>query len=329
MSNFYHREHPVTGEHYDPRIAPRYSEIATFMRTPPATDLAEVDIALVGVPFDGGVTNRTGARHGPREIRNQSSLGRNIHHVSRVNPYELARIADVGDVRFSTTYDLERSMDDIHKFYAALHARHCVPLSVGGDHSITYPILKAIAAERPLGLVHVDAHTDTWDEFMGSKFHHGAPFRLANDEGLIDASRTIQIGIRGAQNSEETWNYSLESGFRVVFMEEFTELGVNKVIDEIRTVIGDGPVYVSFDIDGLDPVFAPGTGTPEVGGLSTIEAQALLRGLRGLDIIGGDVVEVAPPFDPSGNTALVGATMMFELLCPMAEAFAMRSAAAP
>jgi len=326
MTEHYQRRHPVTGEHYDPKVQVRYTEVPTFMRTPLASDLEQVDIALVGVPFDTGVTNRTGARHGPREIRNQSSLCRDIHHVTRVNPYALARVADVGDVRLSTTYDLERCMHDIHAFYQALHAAKCVPLSAGGDHSITYPILKALAADGPVGLVHVDAHTDTWDEFMGSKFHHGAPFRLANDEGLIDAKRTVQIGIRGAQNVEETWDYPLEAGFRVIFMEEFTEMGVAAVIQEARRVVGDGPVYVSFDVDGLDPVFAPGTGTPEVGGLTTIEAQRLLRGLRGLDLIGGDVVEVAPPFDPSGNTALVGASIMYEILCNMAEAFAARQA---
>lgn len=324
MSEYYQRRHPVTGETYQPRQAVRYSELPTFMRTPLAEDLSQVDIALVGVPFDTGVTNRTGARHGPREIRNQSSLCRDIHHATRVNPYTLARVADVGDVRLSTTYDLARCIADIEAFYAALHAAGCVPLSAGGDHSITYPILAAIAAERPVGLVHVDAHTDTWDEFMGSKFHHGAPFRLANEAGLIDARRTVQIGIRGAQNTEQSWRYPLEAGFRVIFMEEFTDLGVSAVIEEVRRIIGDGPVYVSFDVDGLDPVFAPGTGTPEIGGLTTIEAQRLLRGLRGLDIIGGDVVEVAPPFDPSGNTALVGASMMYEILCPMAEAVAAR-----
>ncbi len=324
MSDYYHRIHPVTGERYEPKTAVRYSEVPTFMRAPLARDLSQVDIALVGVPFDTGVTNRTGARHGPREIRNQSSLMRDIHHVSKVNPYRLARVADVGDVRLTTTYDLERCMHDIETFYRALHGAGCMPLSAGGDHSITYPILKAIAAERPVGLVHVDAHTDTWDEFMGSKFHHGAPFRLANDEGLIDPKRTVQIGIRGAQNTDQGWRYSLESGFRVIFMEEFTDMGVAAVIQEVRRVAGSGPVYVSFDVDGLDPVFAPGTGTPEVGGLTTIEAQRLLRGLRGLDIVGGDVVEVAPPFDPTGNTALVAATIMYEILCPMAEAHAAR-----
>jgi guanidinopropionase len=324
MSEHYRRRQPVTGENYEPKRAVRYTEVPTFMRTPLATDLADVDIALVGVPFDGGVSNRTGARHGPREIRNQSSLMRDIHHATRVNPYELARVADVGDVRLSTTYDLERCIGDIRTFYQSLHTAGIVPLSAGGDHSITYPILAAIAAERPVGLVHVDAHTDTWDEFMGSRFHHGAPFRLANDEGLIDPTRTVQIGIRGAQNTDEGWRYSLDAGFRVIFMEEFSDLGVNAVVEEVRRVVGDGPLYVSFDVDGLDPVFAPGTGTPEMGGLTTVEAQRLLRGLRGLDIVGADVVEVAPPFDVGGLTALVGATVMYELLCPMAEAFARR-----
>jgi guanidinopropionase len=197
-------------------------------------------------------------------------------------------------------------------------------LSAGGDHSITLPIFQAIAAERPLGMVHIDAHTDTWDEFLGSKFTHGAPFRRAVEEGLLDPKRTVQIGIRGAQNSDEGWTFSLETGMRVIFMEEFTELGVEAVIAEARRVVGDGPTYISFDVDGLDPVYAPGTGTPEVGGLTTVEAQILLRGLRGLDLVGGDVVEVAPPFDPSGNTALVGVTMMYEILCPLAEAVAKR-----
>ncbi len=199
-----------------------------------------------------------------------------------------------------------------------------MPLSAGGDHAITLPIYRAIAAERPVGMVHIDAHTDTWDEFLGSKFTHGAPFRRAVEEGLLDPKRTVQIGIRGAQNSDEGWTFSLETGMRVVFMEEFTKLGVDAVIQEARRVVGDGPTYVSFDVDGLDPVYAPGTGTPEIGGLTTIEAQTLLRGLRGLDLVGGDVVEVAPPFDPTGNTALVAATMMYEILCLLAEAVAAR-----
>ncbi len=308
----------------DPMLAPRYREIATFMRAPLAADPAEVDIGMVGVPFDGGVTNRPGARHGPREIRNQSSLMRAIHHVTRVNPFSLCRVADLGDVPFPRVFDLEGSIDDIADFYRVLHTAGTVPLSAGGDHSITLPIFQAIAAERPVGMVHIDAHTDTWDEFLGSKFTHGAPFRRAVEDGLLDPKRTVQIGIRGAQNSDEGWTFSLDSGMRVIFMEEFTEIGVDAVIAEARRVVGDGPIYVSFDVDGLDPVYAPGTGTPEVGGLTTIEAQALLRGLRGLDLIGGDVVEVSPPIDPTGNTALVGATMMYEILCLLAEATAKR-----
>ena len=307
--------------------APRYAEVATFMRAPRVRDPRELDIALIGVPFDGGVTNRPGARHGPREIRNASTLMRAIHHVTKVDPYDLCRIGDLGDVAFQRIYELEACLDDIAEFYGRVHAAGAAPLSAGGDHTITLPIFRAIAAERPLGMVHIDAHTDTWDEFLGSKYMHGTPFRRAVEEGLLDPKRTIQIGIRGAQNSDEGWTFSLESGMRVVFMEEFTKLGVDAVIAEARRVVGDGATYVSFDVDGLDPVYAPGTGTPEVGGLTTIEAQALLRGLRGLDLVGGDVVEVAPPFDPSGNTALVGATMMYEILCLLAEAVARRRGA--
>ena len=315
---------PLVADDYDPMFAPRYSDIATFMRAPLIREIAGLDIALVGVPFDGGVTNRTGARHGPREMRNQSSLMRAIHHVSRINPYALCSVADVGDVPFVHGFELASSLDDIEAFFAKIHVAGAVPISAGGDHSITLPIFRAIAKDRPLGMVHIDAHTDTWDEFLGSKFTHGAPFRRAVEEGLLDPKRTVQIGIRGAQNTEEGWSFSIENGMRVIFMEEFTKIGVDAVIAEARRVVGDGPTYVSFDVDGLDPVYAPGTGTPEVGGLTTIEAQALLRGLRGLDLWGGDVVEVAPPFDPTGNTALVAATMMYEILCVVAESVAAR-----
>ena len=314
---------PASGD-FRPMTAPRYTGLATFMRAPVVQDPADVDIALIGVPFDGGVTNRPGARHGPREIRNMSSLMRAIHHVSKIDPYALCRVGDLGDVAFPRVYDLEGSLADIAAFYRRVHAAGAVPLSAGGDHSITLPIFRAIAADRPVGMVHIDAHTDTWDEFLGSKFTHGAPFRRAVEDGLLDPKRTVQIGIRGAQNTDEGWTFSLSSGMRVIFMEEFTALGVAAVIAEARRVVGAGPTYISFDVDGLDPVYAPGTGTPEIGGITTREAQALLRGLQGLDLVGGDVVEVAPPFDPSGNTALVAATMMYEILCLLAEAAARR-----
>lgn len=301
---------------------PRYMGVPTFMRTPYQPDPAGLDIALIGVPYDGAVTNRAGARHGPREMRDQSSLMRSIHHVTKVDPYALCKIADIGDVTFDAIYDHHAVVRDIEAFYERVHAAGVMPLSAGGDHSITYPIMKAIAKDAPVGLIHIDAHTDTWDEFQGSKFMHGTPFRRAHEDGLLDADRTVQIGIRGAQNTSEGWEYSLEQGMRVIFMEEFTEMGVEAVIAEARRVVGDGPTYISFDVDGLDPVYAPGTGTPEIGGITTIEAQALLRGLRGLNLIGGDVVEVAPPYDPSGNTSLVGATLMYEILCLLAEVIA-------
>ncbi|MEX0807698.1 MAG: agmatinase [Dongiaceae bacterium] len=308
----------------NPMFLPRYADIATFMRTPLQRDPTGLDIALCGVPFDLGVTNRPGARHGPREIRNMSTLCRSIHHVTKVNPYKLCKIADVGDVPFTHLFQIEKAIEDIEAFFQRIHAAGAAPLTAGGDHSITYPIFRAIAAHRPVGMIHVDAHTDTWDEFLGTKFSHGAPFRRAVEAGVLDPKRTVQIGIRGAQNTEQGWAYSLEKGMRVIFMEEFTELGVDKVIAEARRVVGDGPTYISFDVDGLDPVYAPGTGTPEIGGMTTIEAQLLLRGLRGLNIVGGDVVEVSPPFDPTGNTALVGASIMYEILCLLAESLATR-----
>jgi guanidinopropionase len=310
----------------DAMTAPRYTGLPTFMRAPQVGDAGEVDIAMIGVPFDGAVTNRPGARHGPREIRNMSSLMRSVHPVSKINPHALCRVGDLGDVPLPHVYDLATTVQDIAGFYGTVHAAGAVPLTAGGDHSITFPILQAIGAERPVGLVQIDAHTDTWDEFLGSKVTHGAPFRRAVEAGVLDPQRTVQIGIRGAQNTEEGWSYSLDSGMRVVFMEEFTRIGVEAVIAEARRVVGDGPTYVSFDIDGVDPAFAPGTGTPEIGGLTTVEAQTLVRGLRGLDLVGGDVVEVSPPFDPGDNTALVGATMMYEILCLLADAVQHRKA---
>lgn len=297
---------------------PRYSGIPTFMRVPFAQRLEDLDIALAGVPFDGGVTARPGARYGPREIRNMSSMTRAIHHVTGFNPFEACRVADVGDVPFTDVFHLERSHEDIRRFFEPLFAAGKTVLAAGGDHSITFPIFQAMAPREPLGIVHIDAHTDTWDDFRGSKFSHGSPFRRAVEAGLLDPRRTIQVGIRGAQNSDEGWRYSLDSGMRVVFIEEFEAKGVEAIVREARRIVGDGPTYLSLDIDGLDPVYAPGTGTPEVGGMSTRETLGLLRGLDGLNLVGGDVVEVSPPYDPSGNTALLGATLMYEILCLLA-----------
>jgi len=304
---------------------PRYAEVPTFMRLPLATDWTGVDIGLVGVPYDGRVTNRPGARHGPRELRNQSSLTRAIHHVTRFNPFEAARIADLGDVRFTRLFDGDGALDEIAEFYARIRAANAVPLSAGGDHTISLPILRGlVGGGDPVALVHIDAHTDTWDTFQGSKYMHGTPFRRAVEEGLIDPKRTIQIGIRGPQNVPEGWEYSLSSGMRVMFMEEVVETGIAGTIAEAKRVAGPGPVYLTFDIDSLDPAFAPGTGTPEIGGFTTREAQRLLRGLDGLDLIGADLVEVAPPFDSGAITSIAGAGLMYELLCLLAAAHTRR-----
>ena len=304
---------------YDPMNEPRYCGIPTFMRTPHITDLNELDIALLGIPYDGAVEARSGARQGPRQIRDMSSMMRKIHHVSRINPYELCRVGDVGDVHFDKIFDVEASHADITEFIEQLDRCSVIPISAGGDHSITLPILRSLAKDSAVGLIHIDAHTDCCDEEMNSKYSHGTPFRRAVEEGLLDPKRTVQIGIRGAANSEECWEFGRQHGFRIIYIEEFSEMGVAKVIDEAREIVGDKRTYVSFDIDGIDPAFAPGTGTPEIGGILPIEAQRIIRGLRGLNIVGADIVEVSPPFDLSGNTALIAATIMYEILCIIAD----------
>ncbi len=303
------------------------SGIPTFMRLPHLSEPEGVEIGLIGVPWDAGTTNRAGARHGPRQIRDVSTMTRNVHHVSRIKPYDLCRCADLGDVPVNPI-DLEDTLGRIEVFFARVHGVGVLPLSAGGDHLITLPIMRAIAKSRPVGMVHFDAHTDTWDKYFGENYYtHGTPFRRAVEEGLLDPKRTVQIGIRGALYSDGDSEWGAAQGIRVITIEELYDMGVDAVIAEARRIVGEGPTYVSFDVDGLDPVYAPGTGTPEIGGFTTFEAQKMLRGLQGLNLVGGDVVEVAPPFDPSGNTAIVGATMMFEILCVLADAVAARRGA--
>jgi len=307
---------------------PRFAGIATFMRLPHlALDAADdVEIGLIGVPWDGGTTNRAGARHGPRQLRDLSTMMRNVHPVTHLNPYRAANCADLGDVGVNPI-DLQEAMAAIEAFFAAVQARGILPLAAGGDHLMTLPILRGIARHRPVGMVHFDAHADTNDRYFGEhRYTHGTPFRRAIEEGLLDPRRTVQIGIRGSLYTAHDMDWGDAQGIRVIGIDEFNEMGVPAAIAEARRVVGDGPTYVSFDVDSLDPVYAPGTGTPEIGGLTTAEALRLLRGLRGLDLVGGDVVEVAPPFDPSGNTALVGATMMWEILCLLAEQVGTRRA---
>jgi agmatinase len=225
-------------------------------------------------------------------------------------------VADVGDVPMRSRFSLDECHADIEAFYRDIARAGVVPLSVGGDHSITLPILKALGRDRPLGMIHIDAHCDTAGEYEGAKFHHGGPFRLAVLDGVLDPERVIQIGIRGG--AEYLWEFSYDSGMTVIHAEEATEMGLPAVIAKAREIVGTGPTYVSFDVDSLDPAFAPGTGTPEVGGLTPREALTILRGLAGIDIVGGDVVEVAPQYDANTTTAQIGAQMLFELLCLVA-----------
>ncbi|MFT6302213.1 MAG: guanidinopropionase [Pseudomonadales bacterium] len=249
---------------------------------------------------------------------------RMINQATGAAPHSVCRVADLGDAWVPSPFELVGSHKSIQDFFDRICERNIIPLAVGGDHSISLPILRAVAAERPVGMIHIDAHCDTGDDYMGSRFHHGAPFSRAVEEGLLDPKRTVQIGIRGSINDRDLWKFSHDSGMRVIYMEEFYRLGIDKTIEEARRVVGDGPVYISFDIDSLDPAFAPGTGTPEIGGLTTLEAQMLIRGCMGLHCVGADLVEVSPAFDPVGNTALAGANLLFELLCVLSESFKTR-----
>jgi agmatinase len=294
-----------------------YTDIATFCAAPlrpleqyPGV-LGELDAALIGVPMDLGVTNRPGARFGPRAVRNVERIGP-YNQALRIAPFAALRVADIGDVPFKSRYSLEQSMLDIETYFDRVAASGVMPFAVGGDHSVTYPILKSLGRKQPLGLVHIDAHCDTGGPFEGSKFHHGGPFRQAVLDGAIDPERTIQIGIRGS--SEWLWEFSYESGMTVLHIEDVMAMGITRVIEKTRSVIGDRPYYLSFDVDGLDPAYAPGTGTPEAGGLTPREVLQIIRGLAGMAIVGGDVVEVAPQYDPTTVTAQIAAQSLFEMI---------------
>ncbi len=304
----------------DPRQRPRFTGLATFFRMPYVEDFegAGLDIGVCGVPYDGGVTNRPGPRHGPREVRNQSSLIRGHNQATGEAPFLKAKVADIGDAWIRKPYELEGAHREIQDYFARVKAAGIRPLTCGGDHSVSLPILRALAKDGPVGMIHIDAHADTGDDYGGSRFHHGAPFKIAVDEGLLDPKRVAQIGIRGSLYNPAMWKFSYDSGMRVMLMEEVEEKGWRAAMTEALAFVGAGPIYVSFDIDSLDPSLAPGTGTPEAGGLTMREAQGMIRMLAGCEIIGADMVEVSPPFDTGGLTALNGATVMFELLCVMA-----------
>jgi guanidinopropionase len=308
-------------------VVPRFAGISTFMRLPhidPQRSLAEIDIGLLGIPFDGATTMRPGTRLGPRQVREASSMMRLVNYGTKVAPYDLCACADLGDVAVNPI-DVSDTLRRIETMIAHLAKQGVTPLSIGGDHIISYPILRALGAKRPLGLIHVDAHSDTGDTYFGGqKLTHGTPFRRAIEDGVLDPRRTVQIGIRGHMYATDERDWALAQGIRIIDMEEVIEQGLDHAIAEARRVVGHGPTYFTYDIDSIDPAFAPGTGTPEVGGFTTREALKLVRGFRQLDLVGADMVEVSPPLDPSGNTALVGASIAFELLCLLAEGRAMR-----
>src|SRR6476660_9865679 len=298
--------------------SPRFAHPATFMRLPHVEDAHGLDVAIVGVPYDGGTSYRPGARLGPREIRVQSSLIRPYSYFQKIAPFDVLNVADVGDVD-PPPVSIEKAYEAIEARIGEIADAGARPLVVGGDHSISLPVLRALATRHgPLALVQVDAHIDTWDEYFGGKYFHGTPFRRAIEEGVIEGRRFVQVGIRGPMYGEEDFEFHREHGITMIDIDQLKARGVAAAVQEIRRVIS-GPAYMTFDIDAVDPAFAPGTGTPEVGGLTSHEAQQLVRGLAGLPLVGGDVVEVAPPFDGPGQiTALLAANLMFEFLCALA-----------
>ena len=303
-------------------VTPRFGGIATWGRLPhvPLDEAKGVDIGIVGIPWDGGTTNRPGPRHAPRQMRDQSSMVRRMHQLTRVVPYDLCNVADVGDCPVNPA-NVDDALKRVETYFKKLVAKGIRPLSMGGDHLSSLPVLRALGEKKPVGMIHFDAHTDLYDSYFGGfKYTHGTPFRRAIEEGVLDPKRTIQIGLRGSMYDNDDFDWGEKMGVRLVRIEEAIEKGPKAIMVEARKIVGSAETYVSFDIDMLDPTYAPGTGTPEIGGFTTREAQSLLREMRGLNIVGADVVEVSPPFDPSGLTAYAGVVMMFEILCSMAEA---------
>jgi guanidinobutyrase len=311
-------EGTMTTEYFQPlggNVMPRCGGIATMMRLPNVPTAEGLDACFVGVPFDLGTSNRTGARFGPRQIRSESVLLRPYNMATRAAPFDSLRVADIGDVAINP-YNLHDSIARIEAAYDGILEHGAKPITLGGDHTITLPILRAIHRKHgKVGLIHVDAHADVNDTMMGEKIAHGTPFRRAVEEGLLDTSRVVQIGLRGTGYAAEDFDWCREQGFYVVQAEQCWYRSLEPLMAEVRERIGDAPVYLSFDIDGIDPAYAPGTGTPEIAGLTVPQALEIVRGSWGLDLVGADLVEVSPPYDPFGTTALLGANLAYEMLC--------------
>ncbi|HUE47240.1 MAG TPA: agmatinase [Aestuariivirgaceae bacterium] len=294
---------------------PRFAGPATMMRLPLVASAENLDACFVGVPMDIGTSNRSGTRHGPRQIRAESCMLRPYNMATRAAPFDSLSVADIGDIAINT-FDLKKSVGIIEKGFDEILEHGCKPLTLGGDHTLTLPILRAMAkVHGPVALIQVDAHADINDEMFGEKIAHGTPFRRAVEEGLLATDKVFQIGLRGSGYSAEDFDWPRQQGFTVVQAEECWNRSLAPLMEQVRATIGSHPVYLTYDIDSLDPAFAPGTGTVEIGGLTTWQALEIIRGCRGLNLVGGDLVEVSPPYDPSGNTALIGANLLFEMLC--------------
>lgn len=294
---------------------PRFAGPATMMRLPMQKNARGLDACFVGVPFDIGTSNRSGTRHGPRQIRAESCMLRPYNMATRAAPFDSLQVADIGDVAINT-FDLKKTVRIVERAFDRILAHDCVPLTLGGDHTLTLPILRTMKKTHgPVGLIHVDAHADINDEMFGERIAHGTPFRRAVEEGLLQTDKVFQIGLRGTGYSPEDFDWPRKQGFTVVTAEECWMKSLAPLMEKVRAKIGDAPCYLTYDIDSLDPAFAPGTGTVEIAGLSTWQALEIIRGAKGLNLVGGDLVEVSPPYDPSGNTALIGANLLYEMLC--------------
>ncbi|HEY7748535.1 MAG TPA: agmatinase [Aestuariivirgaceae bacterium] len=301
----------------DASVMPRYSDVATFMRTRRHEISPQIDIGLCGVPFDLGLNYRSGPRDGPAGVRQASRIIRRIHPVSGIRPYDLCNVADIGDAP-TNPLDKDDSLKQIQGFFGKLKAAGIRPIAVGGDHTIPIPILRALAADRPVGILQFDSHPDSLDTMCGTKVNHATFMRRAHEENLIEPNRVVQLGLRGSRFSDDDVRFGYDAGYTIITYDEFEDMGRSKTIEAIDRVLGDGPVYITIDIDGIDPAYAPGTPVPEIGGLLPRDVQVIIRSLAGKNIVGADISEVAPCYDPSGITCITAANFMFELLCVMA-----------
>ena len=302
----------------DPSVIPRFAGVATFMRTVMHAVSEEVDVGLVGIPFDLGLNHRTGARHGPAGVREASRLIRRVHPSSGIRPFEVCNVADLGDAPINPM-SKDGSIEQIETFIREMRSAGIVPIAVGGDHTIPLPILRALAGDRPVGILHFDAHADTLDQICGDKVNHATFMRRGYEEGLIDPKRVIQVGMRGSRFTPDDIQYGYDVGYHIITMDEYEDMGRAEVIKVIDEVLGEGPIYLSLDIDGLDPAFLPGTGVPEIGGITPRDAQVIIRSLRGREVVGADISEVSPLHDPTGITCVTVANLMFEMLCVIAD----------